>query len=158
MGGLSAARVLADFYETVTVVERDVLPRGRRTGGVSRRAGMVTPFSAEGWQCSSEFFPGFTDDLVDAGVPVLDYRDLSEMYMSFGGHVVTRNGGFVNVPPLYMPSRPLLESLVRQRLRAIRHVSILDGYDVVALTSECGRDDGSRVRGSKPTPVAENTF
>ena len=26
MGGLLAARVLADFYETVTVVERDVLP------------------------------------------------------------------------------------------------------------------------------------
>ncbi len=28
MGGLSAARVLADYYETVTVVERDVLPPG----------------------------------------------------------------------------------------------------------------------------------
>ena len=26
MGGLLAARVLADFYETVTVVERDALP------------------------------------------------------------------------------------------------------------------------------------
>jgi phytoene dehydrogenase-like protein len=26
MGGLLAARVLADFFETVTVVERDVLP------------------------------------------------------------------------------------------------------------------------------------
>lgn len=26
MGGLLAARVLADFYRTVTVVERDVLP------------------------------------------------------------------------------------------------------------------------------------
>jgi 2-polyprenyl-6-methoxyphenol hydroxylase-like FAD-dependent oxidoreductase len=26
MGGLVAARVLSDFYENVTVVERDVLP------------------------------------------------------------------------------------------------------------------------------------
>jgi phytoene dehydrogenase-like protein len=28
MGGLLAARVLTDFYRTVTVVERDVLPDG----------------------------------------------------------------------------------------------------------------------------------
>jgi 2-polyprenyl-6-methoxyphenol hydroxylase-like FAD-dependent oxidoreductase len=34
MAGLLAARVLADFYETVTVVERDVLPDdpGQRRG------------------------------------------------------------------------------------------------------------------------------
>ena len=35
MGGLLAARVLADFYDTVTVVERDILPDepiGRRRG------------------------------------------------------------------------------------------------------------------------------
>ena len=30
MGGLLAARVLADFYETVTVVERDALPETSR--------------------------------------------------------------------------------------------------------------------------------
>lgn len=33
MGGLLAARVLSDFYRSVTVVERDVLP----TGSAQRR-------------------------------------------------------------------------------------------------------------------------
>lgn len=57
MGGLLAARVLADFYETVTVIERDKLsdtvdqlrgvPQGRQLPRVveSRRAGAGTTIS-----------------------------------------------------------------------------------------------------------------
>ena len=37
IGGLLAARVLADFYRTVTVVERDVLPDNRQPAGGAAR-------------------------------------------------------------------------------------------------------------------------
>jgi 2-polyprenyl-6-methoxyphenol hydroxylase-like FAD-dependent oxidoreductase len=146
MGGLSAARVLAEYYDTVTVVERDVLPPGaaNRRGVPQGRHGHA--ILGRGLAALNEFFPGFTEDLVGAGVPMLDYRDLSEMHMSAGGHVTTRSGSFVDIPPVFMPSRPLLESLVRQRLRAIGNVSLLDGYDVVELICNA---DGDRVTGAR---------
>jgi hypothetical protein len=42
MGGLLAARVLADFYQTVTVVERDKLPTLPTTDAGFRRGGNFT--------------------------------------------------------------------------------------------------------------------
>lgn len=44
----------------------------------------------------------------------------------------------------YLPSRPFLEDHVRQRFRAIRNVTLMDGYDVVELTSSADR---SRITG-----------
>ena len=145
MGGLSAARVLADFYDRVTVVERDVLPLipGNRRGVPQGRHGHA--LLGRGLAVLGEFFPGFTDDLDAAGVPALDYRDLTQGYLSFGGHLIPRSGGFATVPSAYIPSRPLLEGLVRQRLRAIGNVALLDGYDVVSLSPS---DDGRRVTGA----------
>jgi 2-polyprenyl-6-methoxyphenol hydroxylase-like FAD-dependent oxidoreductase len=145
MGGLVAARVLADFCERVTVVERDVLPHGaanRRGVPQGRHAhGLL----GRGCAVLAELFPGFTEELCCAGAPVLDYQDLSEGYFSLAGHESIRTGAFKNVPPALIPSRPLLESLVRQRLRAIGNVTLLEGYDVVELMPTSG---GSRVAGA----------
>ena len=58
---------------------------------------------------------------------------------------VVRNGALESVPPVLIPSRPLLEGLVRQRLRAIGNVMLLEGYDVVDLMSTGG---GNRVAGA----------
>ena len=144
MGGLSAARVLADHYERVTVVERDVLPltSGNRRGVPQGRHGHA--LLGRGLAALGEFFPGFTADLDAAGVPAIDYRDLSEGYLSFGGHLLPRSGGYTTVPAAYIPSRPLLEGLVRQRLQEIGNVSVLDGYDVISLSPS---EDGRRVTG-----------
>jgi 2-polyprenyl-6-methoxyphenol hydroxylase-like FAD-dependent oxidoreductase len=60
MGGLLAARVLADFCETVTVVERDVLP----DDAVNRRVSQgrhVHALLGRGSQVLAELFPGFLD-------------------------------------------------------------------------------------------------
>ena len=43
MAGLAAARVLADAYERVTVLERDPLPAGAATARASPRAATPTP-------------------------------------------------------------------------------------------------------------------
>jgi len=145
MGGLSAARVLADFYDKVTVVERDVLPLtpDNRRGVPQGRHGHA--LLGRGLAALGEFFPNFTKDLDDAGVPAIDYRDLSQGYLSFGGHLLPRSGGYTTVPAAYIPSRPLLEGLVRQRLRAIGNVALLDGYDVISLVPS---EDGGRVTGA----------
>jgi len=69
MGGLLAARVLADFFRTVTVVERDVLqddPANRRGVPQGRHAHLVLP---RGAQILDELFPGILNGLVVDGAP-----------------------------------------------------------------------------------------
>jgi 2-polyprenyl-6-methoxyphenol hydroxylase-like FAD-dependent oxidoreductase len=144
MGGLVAARVLADFYEKVTVVERDVLPSDAANRRGVPQGRHVHALLGRGCAVLTELFPGLADEVVAAGAPVLDYHDLSEAYFSVAGHESTQTGGYVSVPPVLIPSRPLLESLVRKRLRAIGNVTLLEGYDVVDLKATAG---GGRVTG-----------
>jgi 2-polyprenyl-6-methoxyphenol hydroxylase-like FAD-dependent oxidoreductase len=150
MAGLVAARVLADFYRTVTVVERDPLPdnAGVRRGVPQGRHLHV--LLQRGARILDELFPGFLDDLVTAGAPVWLDGDLSRIHLSFGGHQVIRTG---TIPTdardlaLYMPSRPMLEWQVRQRVQAIGNVTILDGHDAgeVLSTPDRRRVTGARV-------------
>ena len=82
MGGLLAARVLADAYQRVTIVDRDPLPeRGGDRKGVpqGRHAHALLP---RGAQILDELFPGILADLAAAGVPVLG--DLREVWFSVG--------------------------------------------------------------------------
>ncbi len=138
MGGLLAARVLADFYETVTVVERDVLPETSANRRGVPQGRHVHLLLGRGSQVLDELFPGFLDELVAAGAPSFD-GDMSKLYLSNGGHLFPRSGRAIDVP-FFLPSRPLLESHVRRRVRAVANVTVLDGHDVVELTSTPPRD------------------
>jgi phytoene dehydrogenase-like protein len=80
MGGLVAARVLADFYDKVTVVERDVLPHDAANRRGVPQGRHVHALLGRGTAVLNELFPGFADELVGAGAPSVDYHDLSEMY------------------------------------------------------------------------------
>jgi 2-polyprenyl-6-methoxyphenol hydroxylase-like FAD-dependent oxidoreductase len=145
MAGLLAARALSDFFETVTVVERDVLadnPANRRGVPQGRHLhGLLT----RGAQALEELFPGVLDELVLAGVPYFDGRDLSKLHYNLNGHRMVRTGSAEDFT-LYLTSRPFLESHVRRRVRAIPNVTLLDDHDVVALTStpDRGRITGVR--------------
>src|ERR1700754_3532075 len=92
MGGLLAARVLADFFETVTVIERDELsddPVNRRGVPQGRH---VHALLARGAQILEELFPGLLNELVTAGAPVWDDGDLSKGYFCYSGHELPRSG------------------------------------------------------------------
>jgi 2-polyprenyl-6-methoxyphenol hydroxylase-like FAD-dependent oxidoreductase len=162
MAGLLAARVLADFYRTVTVIERDVLPEGpvHRPGVPQGRHAHV--LLARCPQILGELFPGLLNDLVADGVSVWSDGDLRRLWLSAGGHQVVRSGRLPKPDSMaiYFPSRPLLESSVRRRVRAIPNVTILDGHNVVGLTST--RDRGvtgarlvSRNSGGETTVTAD---
>src|SRR5246500_3388005 len=107
MGGLLAARVLADFFETVTVVERDVLPEGPAIGRGVPQGRHVHVLLARGAQILDELFPGFLNELVADGAPVWDEGELSELHLSFGGHDILRSGRVAKEPTalaIHMPS------------------------------------------------------
>ncbi len=147
MGGLLAARVLADSYDTVTVVERDVLPDGpepRRGVPQGRQPHLLLARAA---QILEELFPGFLDELVADGGLVWDDGDLSKFWVSFAGHRLVRDrlpdpASVVN----YYGSRPFLEGHVRRRLRGLANVSVLDGHDVAGLTATADRRRVTGVR------------
>lgn len=145
MSGLLAARVLSEFYRTVTVVERDVPPEGpvNRRGVPQGRH--VHALLGRGGQVIDELFPGFLRELADDGAVTLDDGDFSKIYISFGGHVLARSGFAQRTDaPMYLSSRPFLEYHVRCRLRAVPNVTILDGHDVVDLIAT---PDRARVAG-----------
>ena len=149
MGGLLAARVLADFFETVTVVERDVLPNGPAIRHGVPQGRHVHVLLARGAQILDELFPGFLNELVADGAPVWDDGELSELHLSFGGHEMLRSGKLGLEPKalaVYMPSRLFLECHVLRRLHAMRNVTILGGHEVAELKSTADRN---RVTGAR---------
>lgn len=147
MGGLLAARVLSDFYRSVSVVERDVLPEGPQNRRGTPQARHVHGLLGRGGQIVEELFPGFLGELVQDGAVALDDGDFSRIYVSFGGHILIREGRARHTgdTAMYLSSRPFLEYHVRRRLRALPNVMLLDGHDVVGLTSS---PDRRRVTGA----------
>ncbi len=148
MGGLLAARVLADFYETVTVVERDTLPdAAEQRRGVPQGRHFHLLWS-RGAQELGRLFPGILEELVGAGATVCDDGNLSRVSIRVAGHELNRSGKFSDPASvvLHLLSRPLLESQVRRRVRAIGNVEILDGHDVVEpIAAQPDRVTGAQV-------------
>jgi len=145
MGGLLAARVLADAYQQVTVVERDRLPESvldRRGVPQGRHAHGLLP---RGAQILDELFPGLLAELAADGVPVL--RAPREFRLAFGGHLLCQDGE--PGEPSYLPSRPCLEAHVRDRVRALCNVSIRDQCEVTGLVTTLA---GDRVTGARVLP------
>jgi 2-polyprenyl-6-methoxyphenol hydroxylase-like FAD-dependent oxidoreductase len=143
LAGLLAARVLADAYERVTVVERDPLPdRAEHRKGVpqGRHAHVLL---ARGAQVLDELFPGLLDDLAAGGAAVI--WDLGEIRFSPGGHRLRLQGHSPQAITC-QASRPYLEAQVRARVRALPTVEIVDRCEVVGLITTAARDRVSGVR------------
>jgi 2-polyprenyl-6-methoxyphenol hydroxylase-like FAD-dependent oxidoreductase len=145
MAGLLAARALSDVFETVTVVERDALPDNPANRRGVPQGRHVHALLTRGAQVLEQLFPGILDQLVVDGAPLFDGRDVSRLHYNVGGHRMVDRGSVDGVSA-YMLTRPFLEGHVRQRVRAISNVTVLDDHDVVALTSTA---DYRRVTGAR---------
>jgi 2-polyprenyl-6-methoxyphenol hydroxylase-like FAD-dependent oxidoreductase len=132
MGGLLAARALSEFYDEVTLVERDRLPEGAEQRRGVPQGRHFHALLSTGSKALDELFPGLLDELVAGGAQVLD-NEPSRAYVRLGRHELDLSGTFVDPASLvtYQPSRPFLESHVRRRVRAIDNVTFLEGHDVV---------------------------
>lgn len=134
MAGLMAARTLSDFFGHVTVVERDVLPEGAANRRGVPQGRHLHGLLARGAQALEEMFPGYLDELVRDGARTFDGHDLSQLYYCLGGHTMVRTGAAPSFT-VYLASRPFLEHHVRDRVRTIPNVALLEDHDVAGLTS-----------------------
>lgn len=146
MAGLLAARVLSDSYDRVTVIDRDVLADGLSENRRAVPQGLHAHGLQPGGQLAIEsLLPGLRTEALEAGG--LPLNAALDMRMNVGGHDIRRvriDGDYAVV------SRPLLEGLVRRRVRAIENVSIRDRCAVGALIADGGRVVGVRAKDRAP--------
>ncbi|HEY5845784.1 MAG TPA: hypothetical protein VIT42_03225 [Microlunatus sp.] len=141
LAGLLAARVLAERYALVTVLDRDDLPEAptHRRGVPHGRH--LHALAARGQQSWEELFPGLTAELVGLGAPAGDMLTDARFYLN--GHRLSQtHTGLM----LLCASRPFLEGQVRTRVRALPNVRFQDQRDVVGLSTT---EDGRRVTGAR---------
>lgn len=139
MAGLLAARALADFYGTVTLLERDAfpvsdvprkgVPQGRHAHGLLARGRNVI----------EHFFPGWTDEVVAAG----GARGDIAADVSWIGHGITIKSAPSDMVGL-LAARPVLEGHVRRRLLALPNVRAIENCSVLGLVASA---DNASIKG-----------
>lgn len=132
IAGLTTARVLNDYFDQVTIIDRDGSPdpvEFRRGVPQTRHAHRLLP---RGQMILERLFPGLADELLAGGaVAVRAAKDIS--FDSEGGW---------QAPPSHLNwvslscSRPLLESTIYRRLASLSGVTFLQGYEATGLLTD----------------------
>ncbi len=128
LAGLLAARVLADSYQRVTIVERDALvpsiecrrgvPQGRHSHGLL----------AGGRAALEKLFPGISGQLLAAGAVPGDIIGEGRWFLE-GSYHCRFSSGLIGL----CMSRPFLEGMVRERVRQLPNVDFRDNQEIRGL-------------------------
>jgi 2-polyprenyl-6-methoxyphenol hydroxylase-like FAD-dependent oxidoreductase len=140
ISGLLAARALADYYDQVTVLERDAFPEvGQGRKGVPQgyhAHGLLS----KGNVILESFFPGYTQAVIEQGGRSIDIgKDMR--FFNKGGYLRRVNTGLMAL----LASRPLLEGMVRSQLFQLPNVYAIQHCDVVGLTMDATGVNGVRL-------------
>ena len=139
LAGLLAARVLAEHFERVTVVERDAYPSGAAVRKGVPQASHVHALMRRGQQVLEGLFPGLLGELLADGAHLVDVAGEVAWLTPAGWGARFPSGlhivGF---------TRPLLDLHVRRRLAYDPRVRVLEETETLRLLPGAG---GVGVRG-----------
>lgn len=143
MSGTLAARVLADHFQQVTIIERDQFPEQPEPRKGVPQSRHLHVMLVRGRRILQAMFPGLHDELIAAGAQEIDWMQEAE--------VMVPSGWLPHYPsPLrtYVCSRELWDWLVGQRVRALPNVRVITGAEVCDLltTPDKQRVIGVRLR------------
>lgn len=139
MAGLLAARVLSDHFETVIILERDALPEGDEHRKGVPQGQQPHALLAKGYEILTQLFPDLPDALHEGGAVFLEMGKDLRWFHADDYRVsapISLGGPFM--------SRPFLERLIRERVRAIPNVRVLAECDIKGLTAS---EDQTRITG-----------
>ena len=139
MGGLLAARALADHYDEVTVLERDTLPEAHEPRKGVPQGRHAHGLLARGREVLDQLFPGLSEEMVAQGAVYGDVVD-EVLWFNHGVYLLNAPSALLGL----LVSRPMLEDGVRRRLQQLANVRLLEHSD--ALEPVFDRV-GSRVTG-----------
>lgn len=129
------ARVLADHFEEVIVVERDKLPETAKLRSGVPQGRQYHIMLRRGLHIMEQLFPGVGQELIAAGANRFD--QLQDVKTKLRGQWLTQ---YPSGEMLLSASRALLETTLRKRLQQNPHVRFMEGAEVVGLLAgEAGR-------------------
>ncbi|WP_254273688.1 FAD-dependent oxidoreductase [Haloarcula marina] len=139
VAGLVTGRVLADAFETVTVIDRDTLPDDPATRRGVPQGAHVHALQEAGRATLEDLFPGYVEDLLSAGGLLID---------AMSDFVHYEKGGFLaegeTRRPMYTASRPLMEQVIRRRLAEHEGVTLRPNCQQTGYLTD---GDATTVRG-----------
>ncbi|HWC12369.1 MAG TPA: FAD-dependent monooxygenase [Acidimicrobiales bacterium] len=149
MAGLCAARVLADRFERVVVLDRDELPQGAEARGQVPQGRHPHLLLVAGARLLEGWFPGITRELESAGAVDIDLA--ADFYWHQAGGLMRRPSSDLRGPVM---SRPLLEATVRRRVEALSSVAVRSATaaEGVDLDPDGGRVTGVRLEDGSTVP------
>jgi 2-polyprenyl-6-methoxyphenol hydroxylase-like FAD-dependent oxidoreductase len=139
MAGLATARVLAERFDAVTILDRDELPEDASPRKAVPQGRHAHALLAGGARAIVGLFPGIADEFVEGGAAVIDFND--GYWFQAGGYrcrnLLDRNE--------ISASRPFIEGTIRGRVAALPNVTIQTGVAVEGLLHDAARVAGVRV-------------
>ena len=139
-----AARVLAEHFDRVTLIERDHLPEGTANRPGVPQARHLHFFLKRGLMAVEELFPGVKPDLLAAGSHLLDQgKDFRILYRSGWSPKVSCD------LEICAFTRPLLETTIRRHLLEDSKIQIAEAREVAGLVLD---ESGERVAGVRVRP------
>lgn len=134
IAGLVSARILADYFDQVTLIERDALPDNSeaRKGVPQGRHGHG--LLGKGQEVMSRYFPGLFEELREQGAQPVDLAYDAGWYQGGQWRLRVDTGITVSIQ-----SRPLLEQAVRRRVTALPNMRIVAECDAEGLHMNQGR-------------------
>nr|WP_272921388.1 FAD-dependent monooxygenase [Streptomyces sp. SID161] len=136
--GLVTARVLADFFGEVVLVERDAVDEDTGAHPGAPQGYHAHAMLARGGQILERLFPGLRAELRAAGAPVFDYGEGIDFLLPAGPAPRHRTG--VRIQSF---TRDELERRLRRRVLALPQVRLSSSTRCTGLT----RDSSGRVNG-----------
>lgn len=139
MAGLLAARVLANHFKQVTIIDRDTLPEGPIHRNGVPQARHIHVLLLKGKAIFERYFPGFEQELLTSGADSADV-----------GNEILQVTIFGRIAPVHMDmqmllcSRDLIEWRIRHRLGVYENIRILSHVEVTGLLAQ---EDNQRVVG-----------
>jgi 2-polyprenyl-6-methoxyphenol hydroxylase-like FAD-dependent oxidoreductase len=139
VAGLTAARVLADYFDNVVILETDALPGMAHRPGTPQARHMHT-LLAGGLHALATLFPAFEQTLQDAGaIPI---RISSDYWLELPGYdpFPQRDLGI----HVYSMTRPLIEAVIRRKVALLGNVEFYEGCKALRFLLGAG---GTSVNG-----------
>src|SRR5882672_3589619 len=150
MAGLSAARVLSDAFDRVTVIDQDAYPEGAMERPGVPQSRHVHALLARGRNELNRLFPGFDQAMLAGGANDLDFAWTFATLRPTGWARRARSK-----LALLFASRTLIESVIRRLLRQHSNVVLVERTAVTNLTAT--RNGALRANGVQLTPLDGGT-
>lgn len=141
IAGLLAARVLADYFDRITIVERDRFPEKPIPRQGVPQSYQLHALLTRGQRILEQLFPGLKDELVDHKAPSIDWTADCPLFLLGNWTLrfpsgITTNGC----------TRTLLETILRRRLASYSAVEFLEATQVTGLLANLDKSVVTGVR------------